>query len=378
MKKRLFAMLLSALLLANVSACQTDKPNDNTDTLIEPPHETTAEQETEAPKSDDRLYAEALTKLAAGDVYGAYDIFLSISEYADVADYLDDFMFQMETYQSADHTLFYEYDACGRRISVKWLYPDGREARGTLYRYDEKGCLIEVDDGGITKYEYDSVGRPIKQIGPYRETVTLEYDDNGNITKAIGWGYIQENKYDAFGNRIENVLKTDSGLYLQTTVYEYNEHGDLIKQTVYETGGAVFVRVDRRYEYDKRGNKIRCISNEANTITDEWEYDAQGNLIKDTTYYVHLGNPPITFFWTYDQHGRNVEQRRVVGEETTTYFYLEYDAYGNLLKKFIDYTDPLEKDYVYSYTYRLCYNPNATSDGSNPLLNMPEEMVGKG
>ena len=109
----------------------------------------------------------------------------------------------------------------------------------------------------------------------------------------------------------------------------------------------------------------------------EWEYDAQGNLIKDTSYYLS-GVSPITYYWTYDQYGKVVEQRRVAGNEITTYTYWEYDAYGNVLKEVIDYVDPLEKDYVYSYTYRLCYNPNATSDGSNPLLNMPEEMVGKG
>ena len=35
MKKRLFAMLLSALLLANVSACQTDKLYDNSSTDLQ-------------------------------------------------------------------------------------------------------------------------------------------------------------------------------------------------------------------------------------------------------------------------------------------------------------------------------------------------------
>ena len=375
MKKRLFAMLLSALLLANVSACNTDKPYDNTETL-ETLNETTTEQEPEEPKSNDQLYAEALTKLAEGDLYGAYDIFLCISDYVDVSDYLDDFMFQMETSQYGDHTNSYEYDSYGRRTAVKTVYADGSADRPHFYRYDENGYLIYVKNReGITLYEYDTMGRPIKQTGPYG-VVTLQYDNNGNITQSVGWGYIQENKYDASGNRIENVLKIDSGLYLQTTVYEYNAHGDLIKEILYETGGAVFVRIDRQFEYDERGNKIRCINNETNRITNEWEYDEQGNIIKFASYYKN--SAPIIFCYEYDEDGREIEQRRLEGDVTRSHTRFEYDVYGNLLKQTIHYFNSEEKDDVWGYTYRLCYNPNATSDGSCPLLNMPEEMVGKG
>ena len=380
MKKRVLAMLLSALLVANISACGVDVSETNNDTQKE------TEQGFEENKTSSELYNEALSLLDAGDVYGAYDIFLTISDFADVSEYLDDFVFLVEKYELFDasdrySTCFYEYDDYGRRTSTRHVYADDPEGTLTSYRYDEKGRSIqkEIKSGSsaeqIFKYTYDEAGRPIRQ--DYDGWITsVEYDANGNIMKVMNGGYIRERSYDSSGRITEELLKTERGFLLSTTVYEYNEQGDLIKETERENfTGSILSQFDYQYEYDERGNKIRCTGNESDGVR-EWEYDDQGNQIKYSDY--SSDSAFVIFHYKYDENGNEIEQRCEDEKGITHRIFFEYDDYGNLIKRTTDYPNSAEKNYSLTYSYRLSYNPNAMGNGGDPQQGMPVELIGKG
>lgn len=96
----------------------------------------------------------------------------------------------------------------------------------TTYTYDNEGLLIRQDlyvDGTLTAYAVctsDEQGRT---------TVSQGYDLEGNPTTAVTYTY-EENK--------ETRVSTDeTGQVVRTQVMEYDEHGNLIKNTVEDSRG---------------------------------------------------------------------------------------------------------------------------------------------
>ncbi|MBQ9805500.1 MAG: RHS repeat protein [Clostridia bacterium] len=385
MKKSVAFLLVLVMLLGSLCSC-----NDINEDANMPSDETTVPDYEDKPSDDENLekYNAALALLQQERLEEAYTIFLTLQDYKDVSDYLSRFVFHLEKQESnsqyGDYTAFYAYDDYGRRTFQETVYADESKSYRTNYRYDENGFLIEVERtlgylAGITRYEYDEAGNPIRQIEPSGETVELEYDKYGNITKVVGLGYIQERKFDASGRMTENVLKNESGFWMETKVYEYNEHGELIKTTVHENGGAFFTQSDCQFEYDEQGNKIRCIWNQASGMgwdREEWEYDAEGNLIQNTIYASN--GEFVAFYFEYDESGNKIERRCEDGTGITSYVYYEYDVYGNVLKRTMVEQDPAIEDDIAVYTYRLCYKPDLISLGEDPTLELPEEMVGRG
>ena len=127
------------------------------------------------------------------------------------------------------------------------------------YEYDENGKLLSVTlsykDGTKVKYVY-------------------EYDENGNITKGyerllsishteIYYIYDSENR----------IAQTTKRLYgtdiVQTTVYEYNSEGVIVKATVSGNVDSEFVA---EYEYDENGNVKRLVKKYTDGTETQVEY----------------------------------------------------------------------------------------------------------
>lgn len=355
----------------NVDATTPETTPTQTTPIENPPEETPVE-------SDEERYNRALTLLDEGKIEDAYAIFLSIKEYADVSTYLSYFVFKADehTYQTFDpkygtHYIYrYEYDECGRSTITESL--NVKNGGTTIYfdQYDANGLLVQTGkinaDGttyGVTTYEYDEKGRPIRQEGPLGilgGVTVLEYDEDGNIIKVIGPdGDVRERIYDTDGNIIEELYKNARG-DMRKTVYEYNSHGDLVKRTIQN-------EVDvYEYEYDEQGNKTKFVYDGG---WDEWEYDDNGNNTKHAIY--HAANDFVIFYCTYDENGNMTEYRREDETGITGYMYTIYDAYGNELeRRDTDENGNLTSLSIYK-GYKLYYNPN-------PQKPLPEEMVGKG
>ncbi len=394
MKKRLFAILLSALLLANLGACNAaDSPAQDTESNTESGSgqssdttDTTDETDWAEGKTDAEIYQEALALLDAGDTAGAYARFLHVSDYADAADYLEDFIsLRTSSWHAHEgeggYTSLYEYDEFGRLVFFDYR-PDSENGYSSSrsYQYDAAGNLTKwTQNPGksweeIWTYEYDAAGNPIKQYDPRGGITLLEYDTQGNIIKVLGNGYLRERSYDAAGHMIEEVLKTDSGFYLETTAYEYNEYGDLIKITDIENGGAEFVSIDRQYEYDARGNKIRYFN--GNIVDTEWKYDENGTLT-ETREYLYTTDSYQKISYRYNASGQMIEKTYDREGKVRTYYY-EYDCFGNNTKVSVLYADSEEYAVTSLYSYQIVYLPNAQSDGTDPIERLPVEMVGKG
>ena len=385
--KKLLAFWLCVLLVLSVAltGCNGGK-NGDVVTTPETTFNTTPTQTTPIEnlpevtpvESDEVRYNRALALLNDGKIEEAYDIFLSIKNYADVPTYLSYFTFQADehTYQTFDpkygtHSIYrYQYDECGRNTITESL---NVKSGGTVIyfdQYDANGLLVQTGninaDGttyGVTTYEYDEKGRPIRQEGPLGilgGVTVLEYDEDGNIIKVIGPdGDVCERIYDTDGNIIEE-LYTGARGDMRKTVYEYNSHGDLVKRT---TENEVDVY---EYEYDEQGNKIKFVYDGG---WDEWEYDNNGNKTKDAIY--HAANDFVIFYFTYDENGNMTEYRREDETGITGYMHTTYDAYGNELeRRDTDKNGNLTSISIYK-GYKLYYNPN-------PQKPLPEEMVGKG
>ena len=395
--KKLLAFWLCVLLVLPVTlmGCNGEKNNGIVTTPETTPTQTTPienpPEETPVESDEDR-YNRALALLNDGQIEEAYDIFLTIQDYADVPTYLSYFVFKADehTYQDFDskygtHSIYrYQYDECGRRIITESL---NVKSGGTVIyfdQYDANGLLVQTGninaDGttyGVTTYEYDEKGRPILQKDA-GGTISLEYDEQDRIVKRVRAWWTQNDTtwyaYDEQGRLIEQVYKPDDMRIWDTYTWEYNEYGDVIKRTIQSTFGFldppnntdtvvdVYVK-----EYDANGNLTKAMYEDGSYTA--YEYDENGNEIKYTSYY--KANDFVIFYFTYDENGNMTEYRREDETGITGYMHTTYDAYGNELeRRDTDKNGNLTSISIYK-GYKLYYNPN-------PQKPLPEEMVGKG
>ena len=366
--KKIIAFLLCLNIVLSAAACaKIDRPDDiDSDT-------TPTVSETE--KNDAGLYIEAIALLEGGDLYGAYDIFLTIPEYEDVSEHLSRFSFQPEKSVS-DHesdyeenysyTFYYEYDEYGRMLSSRAVYNNGEEHISN-YIYDGRGNLVEYQYDGVTeyKYEYDDKGNVIKLFYPAYSNdkhsyyvLEIDHDENGNIIKIIAEGGITEKKYNEDGKVIE--ISKHIGEYFETRYYDYNEHGDLIRNTFY-VNGKVFSVGEIEWEYNDAGKPTKCISTSDRT---EYTYYESG-MLKEKLYFLGTNNE-YQYKNEYDEKGKLTAYsiHSSGGEKLTTYYY-EYDEYGNKLR-----ADSYRSKTTY-FGYKLYYNPS-------PAKPIPNEIYGYG
>ena len=115
-----------------------------------------------------------------------------------------------------------EYDAEGRVIKEGWMK---YLSNGTAEKY--------------TTYEYDAMGNLVKQS---------LYDYNGNL----------QNCYEYYGTgdlkNLYNYIYDDKGNLDRYSFQEYNTMGKCIKSSIYSDG---YLREYRIYEYDAEGNRIK-------------------------------------------------------------------------------------------------------------------------
>lgn len=161
----------------------------------------------------------------------------------------------------------------------------------------------------------------------------------------------------------ETVYNAD-GSVQSLTKYICNESGDTLEGTCYDMDGNVVSSTLYEYEYDTDGNKIKETENWTNTqnnlsssILREYEYDTNGNMMK-----LKLNNSDVEGFYIdeyeYDANG-NVTKNIYThfdgdGNVTVTNSHeYEYDTNGNKIKHI--YTDEM---YSFLYEYENEYDAN--------------------
>ncbi len=205
----------------------------------------------------------------------------------------------------------------------------------TVHYHYEKGMLAEVEmvNGGVEKYGYDSAGRVMEITDANGVTyVHNEYDEKNRVTRqklSNGQEYImlyadgeRTNTYlaPANGKEIHYIYNKDRQLtrteYPDGTAVEYaydiwenrvyekdrlgyethrkfDEAGNLLEERL--PGGLI-----RTFTYDGRGN---CISSGDNTgLISRYSYDERGNLIKEVQKIDAFREREVSY--EYDRHGR--------------------------------------------------------------------------
>lgn len=368
-----------------------------TDTTPSPdsPKEDPAQTPTE---SDAELYQRACALLDENKLEEAYAIFLTIEDYADVSVYLSRFFYQYSTKAEFENVsgkklknvYAVEYNEYGQPTYEMTFYVQSQSLYTYQYWYDAKYNLttytVTTEDGAYTTYyRYNDANQPVWRGSPEGGT-TLEYDALGNLIKRIdSYNYVEEFEYNALGQLLETTCIDDTGkVYLRET-YAYNEKGQKISQTVVSLFG------ERVYSftYDATGN-LTCksvVQDNGHSYRYEYEYDERGNLTKQTEYAAGILGGSSIYTYEYDEanelihetHGygdgsivfERTRTLRTVGNSikevwTTRYDHhsdaysysqtyesiYEYDANGNLIR--VTYTDSI----VEYGGWQLYYNPN--------------------
>ena len=234
----------------------------------------------------------------------------------------------------SDKTSFFEYDQNNRLIkktlkvnNLDYVTQYGYDVNNNLvletdprgnvahFKYDAFGNIIEkrlpslLDEDGsvvqkIFKYEYDELGRCIKEILPNSEIVIKRYNFYGNIT------YIkhQDNSEESF---------------------IYNKNGTL-KKHVNQMGTST----EYEYDYQKRIISKKIISSKKEKLFEEHFKYGTFNLISHTD---NEGNETV---FRYDNAGRKIHEEKKSSNNTIIskeqFFYnemgfLDKIIYGNAL-----------------------------------------------
>ncbi len=277
--------------------------------------------------------------------------------------------------KNQDIVLWYEYNSDGQVVLAK--DSDSGDARQVSYQYTD-GHLTQVTDllGNEFSYTYDTDGRMTSKTDQIGRALEIEYntfgwvsaviDADGNRTEysyaqndaanerynmiTYANGRVQETWYDEKGRvtRIdlngitieENIYenrkqyKTDERGY--TTIYEFDEWGQLIKKTYPDDSYEVS-------EYDPDTQLlVRRIQRNGTQIT--YEYDENGNM---TQRILAPGTDnEIVYQYTYDDNGNQLTQT-IAGDDNTleSEITMVYDDYGNMVSK----TDPEGNTTTYTY-----------------------------
>ncbi|MBI2425231.1 MAG: hypothetical protein HYV27_20560 [Candidatus Hydrogenedentes bacterium] len=232
----------------------------------------------------------------------------------------------------------YTYDSKGQLTRVTYpaiVQNPIQSTDGIFYTYDAYGQVETYKDplGEVWEYEYDIYGNRTKTTSPEGVIQQWEYDKLGRVTKSIDgegqevtYGYGSTGGCGACGGSPGALISVtnESG---NTTDYEYNVHGDIVKVT-----DANDVEHTKSYTYDAAG-RVTAITEDGHTST--IEYDKLGRVVRTES---PSGDEVVR---DYDVLGRLIRVTDAIGAEE-----YEYDATGQLTKV----TDKAGHETVYAYS----------------------------
>ena len=219
----------------------------------------------------------------------------------------------------------YAYD--GSITSLEWRVYDEKTRKASWRRYLNYNKLRESDgnwktlaeaaeDGDfevVRVTEYDEKGRvcreyEVKDDGTYFLTLEVKYREDGTGT----WmsydenGLNAEREMDAEGRPLKTKMTDADGNVVRTSEYTYED--------LPSGGRREIIDVNNFGSGSYRG---------------EWEYNANGDLVKKTYWSSEVGET-VDVINTYDDQGRLVKRERPAYKEVWKF---EYDEYGNLVKQ---------------------------------------------
>ena len=249
--------------------------------------------------------------------------------------------------------VIYDFDHRGNVVKSVY-YSDGKSApdKTIIYKYDEEGRALErvekqkmldVEEGWITTYKYNSSGLLVESAVRY-----ASYSEAGEL-----WRY----EYDSNGNRIHSTLFDGADLILWESFWKYDDGGRVVEISRHNYEDAAYAGVTR-YKYGENGllsqrEYFWHDLDEATKITHSYAYDSNGNMIKDVEQ--SAGKDSYTTTYKYDERGCCIEQEcRDKDGKFINKVCRKYDSCRNLVEE-ERYSD--NEEYPVSVTkYNIIYS----------------------
>ncbi|MFP4536478.1 MAG: RHS repeat-associated core domain-containing protein [Spirochaetaceae bacterium] len=196
----------------------------------------------------------------------------------------------------------FDYDSAGRVCRVT-----DEEGRGQEFGYLEGKTTMVDRRGGVTVFQFDERGLPLRRRDPGGGIWTWEYDEEGRILRRTGPEREEERwSYNAAGKPVEHRLPSG-----EKVRYSYDGAGRVVAVEGGPRGAA-------RYRYDRRGNLV-----EFGGPWGRWSFsrDSRG---RPTEMRDALGN---RWRFTYGATGEITE----LGQPDGTTRGFQYDLLGRLI-----------------------------------------------
>ncbi len=196
----------------------------------------------------------------------------------------------------------YEYDADGNRTKetspsgesiTTWTY-DGEQRLKT--QVDPRGTATETPtDDFTTTYNYDPAGNNTEVINQRGLTTSYTYDARNHLLtektpRGQTSGAVTTHTYDALGRDISVTDATQpTG---KTTSYTYDPYGNLDTRTDGRGNTTTYTHTDR--------GELETVSDPLSHVW-SYQYDAEGNRIKEITARGNLNGGANATAWTIEQ-----------------------------------------------------------------------------
>ena len=146
-----------------------------------------------------------------------------------------------------------------------------------VYGYDKMGYKYR---DGFYRFIYDNNGNEIEHENlnsnsQLLERFTYKYDSRGNIIETVRYdpdprvkeyNWRETSKFNAGGDEKETYEYDANGKLSSKSFTKYDDKGNEIESTVYNSDGSFDLKIAYSYEYDNHGNWLRKIQYNGNGI----------------------------------------------------------------------------------------------------------------
>ena len=241
------------------------------------------------------------------------------------------------------------YDENGGTSAVwYWTYRKNRLISERLVRMilAENGNTYSGREEIITEYDEDGTAKSrSRSAADDYETDEYTYDEAGNLI-LDRYSHSSDGKtfrlfettaytYDAENRLIKRMVTDALEAVISTEILEYNDKGDIISDTTYQSGEIKDDNISLRkvYEYADNGmlNSLTEYAGEETTQT-FYEYNSAGKITATTVQRASEGRPPEKTVTSVEYDTRQNPVRETVrssdGSTTVSYF-CSYDYYDD-------------------------------------------------
>ncbi|MFB9928304.1 DNRLRE domain-containing protein [Amycolatopsis halotolerans] len=264
----------------------------------------------------------------------------------------------------------FTYDDRGNLVAVTDPKGSGDPASGhytTLSSYDSYGQLLTVTDANnntTTFGDYDPIGSPRRITDAYGHDTLTKFDATGNVLSTMdARKKVSEYTYDLFGRPLSSKAPKDAdkGDFIFTPGAQYDSNDNVVKTTA--ANGAVTSAAYRPTDEIAAVSAPKDDAGDPDKTT-TYDYDNVGNLLRQTDPKGTLTPDPGDFTTTreYDQLNRVIATVDASGNRAT----YDYDNVGNLTTV----VDPRKtathdpKAYTTKYAYDLNHRVKTVTDAA--------------